>query len=514
MKFEVLKYKDSKVNKNTFYLEYDAWDDFGYTITYNAFYMNDDGELLEIGSVKIASNNCEDKHNKRLEIGSFEKLPDEFFSLGYSEEYYIKIKELGQELREKILTELNDIAYDSEIFDNVKKLHVTNHAVLRALNANTVSIQYRRIARGGAKQTAYNFHYISNTNESLDESQINVDFQVKPESNPPTNIHVIIGRNGVGKTRLMKNILGSIVTGEDKYGIFKISDEYSSGLLSSSNSKENRLTNVIYVAFSAFDNTSSEEYNIKEDMTPLIRVGLPQKSDKSNENIFESIVKDFKESLNNCLNMNKYKLWKDTIENLYTDPIFKDVLMAEVIEDSNKINIKTIENTYKKLSSGHKIILLTLTKIIEHIEEKSLIILDEPENHLHPPLLSSFMRSLSQLVIFKNAVAIIATHSPVILQEVPKKCVKKLRRNGKIVKVDELERETFGENIGVLTREVFGYEAKNAGFHKLLVDAAKAKRDYDGVIKMFNEELGTEARVALQFILLELEEEQKNEDNL
>ena len=124
------------------------------------------------------------------------------------------------------------------------------------------------------------------------------------------------------------------------------------------------------------------------------------------------------------------------------------------------------------------------------------------------------MRSLSQLVIFKNAVAIIATHSPVILQEVPKKCVKKLRRNGKIVKVDELERETFGENIGVLTREVFGYEAKNAGFHKLLVDAAKAKRDYEGVIKMFNEELGTEARVALQFILLELEEEQKNEDNL
>lgn len=56
--------------------------------------------------------------------------------------------------------------------------------------------------------------------------------------------------------------------------------------------------------------------------------------------------------------------------------------------------------------------------------------LDEPESHLHPPLLSAFIRSLSELLILRNGVAIIATHSPVILQEVPKRCAWILNRSG------------------------------------------------------------------------------------
>ncbi|PJN92440.1 hypothetical protein CNY89_29680, partial [Amaricoccus sp. HAR-UPW-R2A-40] len=74
----------------------------------------------------------------------------------------------------------------------------------------------------------------------------------------------------------------------------------------------------------------------------------------------------------------------------------------------------------KKMSSGHAIIILTLTQLVAQVQEKSLVLMDEPESHLHPPLLSAFIRSLSRLLHRQNGVAIIATHSPVVLQEIPR----------------------------------------------------------------------------------------------
>ena len=76
---------------------------------------------------------------------------------------------------------------------------------------------------------------------------------------------------------------------------------------------------------------------------------------------------------------------------------------------------------------------------------RTLVLLDEPEAHLHPPLLSAFTRALSDLLIYRNGVAIIATHSPVVLQEVPKSCVWKLRRSGFEVSVEFDQRATDGD---------------------------------------------------------------------
>ena len=71
-----------------------------------------------------------------------------------------------------------------------------------------------------------------------------------------------------------------------------------------------------------------------------------------------------------------------------------------------------------------------IAKLIELVEEKTLVLMDEPEEHLHPPLVAAFIRALSNLLTYRNGVGIVATHSPVIVQEVPKKCVWILRRSG------------------------------------------------------------------------------------
>ncbi|WP_269781216.1 AAA family ATPase [Photobacterium carnosum] len=40
--------------------------------------------------------------------------------------------------------------------------------------------------------------------------------------------------------------------------------------------------------------------------------------------------------------------------------------------------------------------------------------IDEPESHLYPPLLSAFIRDLSELFHNRNGVSIIATHSTLL----------------------------------------------------------------------------------------------------
>jgi len=170
------------------------------------------------------------------------------------------------------------------------------------------------------------------------------------------------------------------------------------------------------------------------------------------------------------------------------------------IEKEKELKIAATEK-FHSLSSGHKIILLTITKLIEKMEERTLVLIDEPEAHLHPPLLSALIRVLSDLLIERNGVAIIATHSPVVLQEVPGKCVWILRRSGNTSKAERPENQTFGENVGELTREVFSLEVTATGFHTLLESAVKDFDTYEEVLNHFNYELGIEAKAIVRALL-------------
>jgi predicted ATP-dependent endonuclease of OLD family len=146
-------------------------------------------------------------------------------------------------------------------------------------------------------------------------------------------------------------------------------------------------------------------------------------------------------------------------------------------------------------------VLLTITRLVESVEERSLVLLDEPEAHLHPPLLAAFIRALSDLLINRNGVAVIATHSPVVLQEVPQQCAWKLRRSGLTLVAERPEIETFGENVGVLTREVFGLEVTRSGFHKMIEDAIEAGADYADIQQRFGGQLGAEAQTIARALI-------------
>ena len=149
--------------------------------------------------------------------------------------------------------------------------------------------------------------------------------------------------------------------------------------------------------------------------------------------------------------------------------------------------------------------MLTIANLIDLVEEKTIVFLDEPEEHLHPPLVAAFIKALSNLLIYRNGVGIIATHSPVIVQEVPKKCVWILNRKGEYLIPRRPEIETYGENLGELTTEIFGYEVNNSGFHKEIQDAVEKSDSYEAAKNIFYNQLGKEAKSILRAYMYEKE---------
>jgi predicted ATP-dependent endonuclease of OLD family len=173
--------------------------------------------------------------------------------------------------------------------------------------------------------------------------------------------------------------------------------------------------------------------------------------------------------------------------------------------------LQLITPQLESMSSGHAVVLLTITRLVARVEEKTLVLLDEPESHLHPPLLSAFVRALADLLHDRNGVAIIATHSPVVLQEIPKSCVWKIHRVGKDVTCSRPSIETFGENVGLLTSEVFSLEVIRSGFHNILAQHVAVGGTFEDIVSEYKDQLGFEARAILRALIANRDRSKDND---
>jgi predicted ATPase len=476
------------------FLLYDRWDDWGkYRTQFNLFVFDEEGTRHQPGEVKIGHAGLEpggevgpNTRAPALEP-SFSELPEHYFSLGQSENYYETLNTLSPELKEKVLVGLRDLALDHNRFELIASEPVMVDSLLRSVNSYTIRTKFTRLASGDAALTRFNFSYELPAFAGSDESPPTLEFHVIPETIPPTNVHVLIGRNGAGKSTCMQG-LGRALVNKDHAG------HPVGNLRSPDIADELPFAGLVLVAFSAFDDFKipANASGLKAEMIGLLAQGADDQQDQTKS--AEQLRADFARSLGNCRFGPRQKRWLRALETLENDPLFKEANVSALLDLDEDTFAEQAERLFKRLSSGHKIVLLTITRLVELVDESTLVLLDEPEGHLHPPLLSAFVRALADLLIQRNGVAIIATHSPVVLQEVPASCVWVLRRNGTVVVAERPELETFGENVGVLTHSVFGLEVTNTGFHKMVSDAVqKEGLDFDGVMGKFEGQLGAEA---------------------
>lgn len=485
--------------RSKIFLIEDNWDDwFTYNTLYSLYFCDENGDKSFIGGVKIGQfGMIKDQRRAHIPV-EFEQLGEEFFSLGQDDSYYENLNKLGQEFREQVLSGLHDVTLDRDLLMRALEEDVMKTSLLRSVSLATVNGQFHRLARGGVRLSQYEFKYtyMPKKEGRLKSSPVTLSFIVEPESMPPTNIHVLIGRNGVGKTHLLNYMTQSLVDNSSNTYEFGSFEEV---LNSSPNGS--LFANLVSVTFSAFDSfeplpeSRDKSKGMQYSYVGLKKRGIAQDGKPLPPKSPANLATEFANSVFFCIKGARLLRWRRALEILDADPIFHDANIAELpdIEQGNEIK-DAARKLFGKLSSGHKIVLLTITRLVETAEERTLVLLDEPEAHLHPPLLSAFVRTLSDLLINRNGVAIIATHSPVVLQEVPQSCVWKIHRSGANVKAERPNIETFGENVGILTREIFGLEVTHSGFHKLLDDMVKEGGDFQEVLSRFNQNLGGEAR--------------------
>ncbi len=511
------------------YLVPDNWDDwFEFQTMFILLVCDEDGHRHQIGAVKIGefglqpSNTVEPGKRKPNLPFEFDELEPTFFSLGQGEDYYEALNELSYALRQKILIGLRDCANNLAVFYGAIHEPSMQSSLLRYVAESTVTGRLNRLAHGNTELSTFRFvlttsgdqQSFSDIEEQADSdfgqpdneieelSPLRLAFDVIPNSEPPTNVHVLIGGNGVGKTRTLQNLVFALVgrssRGSVPVGRVEMVEDGSD------------FVGLVLVSFSAFD--SLVWVQDKGDRIPVTQVGLQSVADRgapyvwSGEHRVKSVTAlatDFSDSLEKCMSGTRVERWLDAIETLEADDLFAEhnVRTLAAIRNVDRRS-ELAKSLFLRLSSGHAIVLLTITRLVELVDEKTLVLFDEPEGHLHPPLLAAFIRCLSNLLNRRNGVAIVATHSPVILQEIPRTCVWKLRRSESFITAERPSIETFGENISILTREVFGLEVTKTGFHQLLRHAVFTERlSYEQLLMRFGNELGIEARAIVRALI-------------
>ena len=488
-------------NKRCVYLTNDNWDDWAkYETKYYMRVVDDKGKIKDIGSLKIgkkglkpASSSSKEKGFRRVELDNiFSSLDSDFFSLGQSENYYEALNELDEELKNEILTAIKDCAFNLAILEENIREEVMEESLLRDFSIENIKNKFYRLSHGYAELTRFNFKFeFPRSNDNVPV----LEFVVEPASLPSSNVHVLIGRNGVGKTRCIQNLVRSIIEDNDNIANY--------GRIIRKNESQWNFSGIISVSFSAFDDFDLPKIKVKG--MKAYQIGLRYLKDNSSTEVSiksPSMLKDdLVESFSICRLGPRRTRWCDAIKALESDPLFEEADFCQLLGYNDDDWEKHARNKFNKLSSGHAIVLLTITKLVELVDEMTLVILDEPESHLHPPLLSAFTRALSDLLTKRNGVGLVATHSPVLLQEVPKDCVWKISRSGSISSAQRPRIETFGENVGILTSEIFGLEVTRSGFHKVLEDAIEVGSSYKSVLNKFDGALGSEARMILRGLL-------------
>ncbi|MFH8737621.1 hypothetical protein [Streptomyces sp. NPDC017964] len=124
------------------FLVRDDWDDHHFKTTFRLVYAEAGGYLVEIGLVKIGRFGMA-APARTSPPEDFEALDGAFFSLGQSDAYYVRLRELGAGVQHAVLRALNDVAFDLDLLSRARTESVMGTSLLRSVDADSVVARFR-----------------------------------------------------------------------------------------------------------------------------------------------------------------------------------------------------------------------------------------------------------------------------------------------------------------------------------------------------------------------------------
>ena len=510
------------------------WDDYGYKQTIEFFYDNSFQFFVKVephsqdNIMRIIEGRVENNNRKYLFWGGStdyyefikEKLPD----VREAEKWYkltgdiaFRIEDFLSEYKEAKEYCTRATSMD-EITDSIELKYGEYQKFLGIIDSSffrdehdwkDLLNQCHRLTIGEDSLSNYKFK-INNSIHTL----LNVDVKPKDnisitsgESELPfiisNNIYCIIGKNGSGKTSFLQQLAFAFAGCESKFNIIdSVFDTVSDA---------NVIKKLLYISFSPFD----EKINFEGSNIDAEYIGIQNYlGNDSIDTLIDRELLELIKDIKNHPDQKRRRLWIEMLNRISFEELSSKVLeiygddfiIGKSESDSNNeqtaslfvyANVTDSQEKICKLSSGQKIFLLVLTSLALKITQRTVVLIDEPELFLHPPMIKAYVRLLADIVSVYNGLAFIATHSPITIQEIPNRCVKIALRDieGSYI-LNNIEINTFGESINTINDSIFNIGLQQTGYYKM-IEILKSNKDDDQLERLVSI-AGSEANLLIK----------------
>ncbi len=431
--------------RNTFVIQGDGWNDYGSYVRFDLHYFDGTGARSDYGKIKILEKmpygTTSIVKTTTALPDTFPELPDRYISLGQGEEYYQRLgEEFGTAEAVEVLRALRDIALMPALSADFETHPPYRNGMMRTNGAQRSSRFGAIWVRGDEAHITPAFSYSRVIGGEIATTS---HFDLDAGDDLPGRIAAIIGRNAVGKTFYLSQLAA------DLSQIDRISEERLT--LKEERFPDGRpiFARVIAVSFSAFDRFRRPE---STPYSSYVYCGIRDEKGSFSQ---RSLARSYNANRNRVRGHQREDDWIDYILEILGEDqgLTRDRLRRE-IADENDGEVRK-DRLLDELSSGQAILVHFVTAVLAWIRADTLILFDEPETHLHPNAVASLFVVLTKILQQFQSYAIVATHSPVVLQEIPAKRVVQFTRDGDTTVGDLLEIESFGESLTELTRHVF-----------------------------------------------------------
>jgi ABC-type lipoprotein export system ATPase subunit len=487
-------------------LERDNWDDYGYKTSFYVTIALSASKTVDVGAVKILQRHQASGYTPLN--STFTSLDDGYCSLGQSLDYYEAILSLPKREAQTFLRAMRDAVANAEIESEFSSEDGWETSLLRFGSAENALEAGRRLLRGERKEPGV----LSFTYEvGSPQAPLRVSFAFNDASGLPGRCNVLIGYNGAGKTHLLAD-LARVASGVGKRNRL----DPQAGRLTGSDTNFARVVAVSYSAFDTFVTPSisrlserDEEGNTEifgyvycglrkfKGADPAVEVATGDEGEEFGDTTHElksidEIEREFAVALREAGTGDGRQHLLSSLSTLADEPSFGRI-GVDLRDLSRGFGTTHALDAFGQLSTGHKIVVNIVTQLAAHLRDRSLVLLDEPETHLHPPLMAALLRAVQTLLDAYDSFAIIATHSPVVVQEIPGRYVQVLERIGDDASVHPSPVETFGEGVGVITRQVFSLDSSATDYQGVLLSLAQ-RLTLEEIEALFDSGLSTQAR--------------------
>lgn len=511
MEIDVAPPSSNRLKRMTgkFSLQQDDWNDYSFRTLYHLHYKHGEQptDVTFIGSVKILKLGQSTKDNLLLQE-PFTELSFDYISVGTSLDYYQRLNDIPDIDRIAIMGALQDAVANPSLVEKFRNEPGWTKSLFRDDLEWPKFLQDAKILHEGKFSAlpdldeGFSF-YPANSEDRIEFnfSSPVPDFYLGPyrrlgpskkRTLLPDRIIVLVGRNGSGKSTLLSKLAHVAFASPQVRNTKKIKslgrfEPASIGFMK-----------VITISYSAFDSfavpgTSSRDVSqITEDIesgsgrfafcglrdiAAEIHDDFASKTTNSSKDgvetrrstrlkTIEKLASEFGKLVQRIRSNDLLELLEAALKPLLLEASFVD--LNDHIDELLTASEIEAANLFLKWSTGHKIVLHVVISLVANVKPRSLVLFDEPETHLHPPLMAALMHSVRIVLAEQNAFCVVATHSPVLLQETLAQHTRHIRRVGDSLEVRIPSLETFGENVGILSYSSFGLTAASTDFHAVL----------------------------------------------